>query len=552
MTNEEISDVIKLYAKLYELHGGNPFKIKSYNTASYKIDKTPVPLSGKSEEELETLDGIGKSLASKIYEINSTGSFEELNDLLQSTPEGVLQILQIKGLGPKKVQVIWKELGIESVGELLYACHENRLAQAKGFGLKTQEAVIKSIEFATANAHKFHYASVEQKAQELLNELEKVEGLAKVSFTGALRRKSEVLDELEFLVAGADAISSLQKSALLQEWTQGENYVSGKVASVPVKIFTCLPDEFSTKLFYTTSSKAHLDLLTIPPSFSDAASEEAIYQSMGLPYILPELREGTREVELATKKQLPVLVELSDLRGSLHNHSTWSDGLNTLEEMAIACKNMGLEYLGICDHSKTAFYANGLKEDRIVQQHQEIEELNKKLAPFKIFKGIESDILGDGSLDYSRDVLATFDFVVASVHSNLKMTEEKAMSRLIPAIENPYTTILGHPTGRLLLVREGYPVDHRRMIDACAANGVVIELNAHPYRLDLDWRWIDYALNKGVKISINPDAHNTEGFFDMYYGICVARKGFLTKQMCFNAMKLEEISAYFAARKARI
>ncbi len=552
MTNDEISEIIKLYARLYELHGGNPFKIKSYNAASFKIDKTAVPLVGKSEEELEQLDGIGKSLASKIYEINATGSFEELNDLLQETPEGVLQILQIKGLGPKKVQVIWKELGIESIGELLYACHENRLAQAKGFGLKTQEAVIKSIEFATANAHKFHYATVEQKAKELLTELTKLPQVSKVSFTGALRRKCEVLDELEFVVAGEDVVSILGQSNLLENFRMEEEFIIGKVASVPVKIYTCKEAEFAVKLFTTTSTPEHLNLLPSVNLSGSYANEEDIYSSIALPFIVPELREGTREVNLAESNQLPRLIELSDLRGSLHNHSTWSDGLNTLEEMALACRNMNLEYFGICDHSKTAFYASGLKEEQIIAQHKEIDELNKKLAPFKIFKGIESDILGDGSLDYSGEVLATFDFVVASVHSNLKMTLEKAMSRLLPAIENPYTTILGHPTGRLLLVREGYPVDHKKMIDACAANGVVIELNAHPYRLDLDWRWIDYALSKGVKISINPDAHNTDGFHDMYYGICVARKGFLTKEMCFNAMNLDEISAYFAQRKARI
>ena len=552
MTNDEISEIIKLYARLYELHGGNPFKIKSYNAASFKIDKTAVPLAGKSEEELEQLDGIGKSLASKIYEINAAGSFEELNDLLQETPEGVLQILQIKGLGPKKVQVIWKELGIESIGELLYACHENRLAQAKGFGLKTQQSVIKSIEFATANAHKFHYATVEQKAIELLTELTKLPQVNGVSFTGALRRKCEVLDELEFVVAGNNAAVSVEQSNLLENLLTEEGLISGKLHSVPVKIYTCMADEFALKLFSTTAAPDHMQLLPQINTQTSYSSEQEIYRSIALPYIEPELREGTTEVELAKSNQLPGLIELSDLKGSLHNHSTWSDGLNTLEEMALACRGMNLEYFGICDHSKTAFYASGLKEEQIIAQHKEIDELNKKLAPFKIFKGIESDILGDGSLDYSSEVLATFDFVVASVHSNLKMTLEKAMSRLLPAIENPYTTILGHPTGRLLLVREGYPVDHKKMIDACAANGVVIELNAHPYRLDLDWRWIDYALNKGVKISINPDAHNTDGFHDMYYGICVARKGFLTKEMCFNAMNLDEISAYFAQRKARI
>lgn len=553
MTNEEIADVIKHYANLYELHGGNPFKIKSYNTASYKIDKTLVPLAGKSEEELAQLEGIGKSLAIKIYEINSTGSFEELNDLLQSTPEGILQMMRIKGLGPKKVQIIWKELGIESVGELVYACHENRLAQAKGFGLKTQESILKSIAFAQANAFKFHYAQMEQTALELLKQIQQMPEVNQVSFTGALRRKCEVLDEMELLVAGENLdniIKALTHDALLTEAEVHTNLVQGKVAGLPVKIYLTLSENFATTLFETTATAEHKKLL--PQVVSVAASEEDIYKSFGLPYIEPELREGTTEIDKAKSGTLPKLIELSDLKGILHNHSTWSDGLNTLEEMAIACRDMGYAYLGMCDHSKSAFYASGLKEDQVLKQQEEVDALNKKMAPFKIFKGIESDILGDGSLDYSPDILKTFDFIVASVHSNLKMTEEKAMSRLIPAIENPHTTILGHPTGRLLLVREGYPVDHKKMIDACAANGVIIELNAHPYRLDIDWRWIDYALNKGVKISINPDAHNTAGYLDMYYGVCVARKGFLTKELCFNAMNLEEISSHFANRKTRI
>ncbi|NNM15678.1 MAG: PHP domain-containing protein, partial [Bacteroidia bacterium] len=238
--------------------------------------------------------------------------------------------------------------------------------------------------------------------------------------------------------------------------------------------------------------------------------------------------------------------------GILHNHSTYSDGQNSLQEMAEHCKELGFEYLGICDHSKSAFYANGMSADTIKKQHKEIDELNKKLAPFKILKGIESDILHSGSLDYEDDVLASFDFIVASVHSGLKMDKEKATKRLITAIENPLTTILGHPTGRLLLAREGYPIDHKKVIDACAKNDVVIELNAHPYRLDLDWRWIQYALSKRVMISINPDAHHVDGYGDMYYGVCVARKGALGKAMTFNTKSLKEIEDYFQKRKKNI
>jgi DNA polymerase (family 10) len=302
-----------------------------------------------------------------------------------------------------------------------------------------------------------------------------------------------------------------------------------------------------------TGNKEHADELALKLVNTEVngKSEHGIYELAGIPFIEPELREGLNEFALAADNKLPELISYSDLRGTLHNHSTWSDGVHTLEEMAKFCRDdLKLSYLGICDHSKSAFYANGLSEIRVAAQHREIDELNIKLAPFHIFKGIESDILYDGSLDYSNDILATFDFVVASVHSILKMNEEKATERLIKAIENPFTTILGHPTGRLLLSRSGYPIDHRKVIDACAANKVIIEINANPLRLDLDWRWQQYAIEKGVLLSINPDAHRKEGFYDMHYGTLIARKGSVSKHNCLNAMDLEQIKLLFNTGKS--
>jgi DNA polymerase (family 10) len=281
-------------------------------------------------------------------------------------------------------------------------------------------------------------------------------------------------------------------------------------------------------------------------------SEEEIYTTIGLDFVPPPIREGKYELEMAQNHHVPKLITDKDIKGILHAHSTYSDGLKSLEIMATRCKELGYEYLGFTDHSQSAFYANGLKPDRIIEQHNEIDELNKKLHPFKIFKGIESDILGDGSLDYDNKVLQSFDFIIASIHSNLKMTEEKATARLIAAIKNPYTTILGHPTGRLLLAREGYPIDHKAVIDACAKHNVVIELNANPFRLDLDWRWIQYAKEKDVLISINPDAHSLEGLNDVHYGIKVAQKGGLNKEFTFNSKSRENISLFFANRKANI
>lgn len=532
MNNEEIADALKLTAQLMELHNENPFKVKSLLAASFRIDKLDRVLEQVPIEELESIDGIGKSLASKIQELNTIGTTKELQTLLEKTPLGVIEMLGIKGIGPKKVQLLWKELELESVGELLYACNENRLVELKGFGEKTQELVRKAIEFKLASNGFYHYAKAEAVAVQLVDFIQKKYAPRHLSITGALRRKCELVEKIEILCT----TPSMDISEFSNE------------AGIPLEIISCNEMEFASRLFQTTGSFEHLTKLNFDSS-ANYDSEESIYQHHNISFVEPELREGRQELELASDNKLPRLIELADLKGILHNHSKYSDGQNTLKEMALYAKELGYEYLGICDHSQSAFYASGMKADKIVAQHLEIEQLNQELFPFKIFKGVESDILNDGNLDYPEEILKSFDFIVASVHSNLKMNEEKATARLIRAIENPYTTILGHPTGRLLLSREGYPIDHKKIIDACAANGVIMELNAHPYRLDIDWRWIPYCLEKGVKISINPDAHKTTGYHDMYYGCCVARKGMLSKEMCFNALSRVEIEAHFLARK---
>jgi DNA polymerase (family 10) len=532
MSTEEIAKALKITAQLMELHEVNPFKIKSIANAAYKLDKTDIDLNGKSLQELEQIEGIGKGIAAKINELQTTGDLKELSEMVAITPVGVIKMLRIKGIGPKKVRQLWKELEVESVGELLYACNENRLITLKGFGAKTQAEVKKQIEFFQTNIGKFHYASVEAFAIDLVAYLKEKYKTDLISLTGAMRRKNEVIDSIEVLVATDEdvTIDTFENSH-----------------RVKVELIKCSANDFYKRLFETTNApEFNIDGFKFLESVKN---EEELFTLNQLQYIEPELRENTAVVDLAREHKIPRLIELTDLKGILHNHSTYSDGMNTLKEMAVYCKELGYEYLGICDHSQSAFYAEGLKPDRVAEQHKEIEELNKQLFPFKIFKGIESDILNDGSLDYTEDVLQSFDFIVASVHSNLKMDKEKATARLIKAIENPYTTILGHPTGRLLLSRPGYPIDHQKVIDACAANNVIIELNAHPYRLDIDWRWIPYCLEKGVKISINPDAHEKSGYHDMYFGTCVARKGMLTKEMCFNALPLAEIELYFNNRK---
>jgi DNA polymerase (family 10) len=551
MTTEEIADTLELTAKLMELHEENPFKVKAVAGGAYRLGKTRIELAGKTQDEIAQIEGIGKGIAAKISELLEKGTTAELEELKSKTPQGVIEIMNIKGLGPKKVRQLWLELKIESVGELLYACNENRLIDLKGFGTKTQESVKQNIEFALNNSGKLHYANAERLALTLLNGLKKVKGVfEEVSFTGELRRRNNIITKIELLCAVSDldrAKTGLSNAGYTED-EEIENTFSSGNAGCPVFIYLCEPDNFYKELFLTTGSGDFIhDFLEV--EMDAPGSEEAIFESLDLQYIEPELRESTNIISLAEGNKIPGLIEYKDLKGSLHNHSSYSDGMHSLEEMAVHCKSLGFEYLGICDHSQSAFYADGLKPETVLIQQQEIEKLNVQLAPFKIFKGIESDILNDGGLDYTEDILKTFDFVVASVHSNLKMTEEKANVRLIKAIENPYTTILGHPTGRLLLARPGYPIDHKKIIDACAANGVIIELNAHPYRLDIDWTWIPYCLEKGVKISINPDAHQKEGYYDMQYGVYSARKGMLDKQNCFNAMSLAEMEKYFVSRK---
>lgn len=531
MTTEDIADALDITAKLLELHNENPFKIKAISNAAYKLGKTRIDVSNLTLNELMEIEGVSKSIAEKIISLTTTGTTPELQELLSKTPKGVIEMLGVKGLGPKKVRQLWQELDLESVTDLLYACYENRLVELKGFGEKTQNTIIQNIEFKIKNNGKFHFAYAEKIGLPIIEAIKTETDL--VSFTGAMHRKCEIIDEIDILI-GDENIDT-------------ENYES---TTIPINFIKVNPAVFYKTLVETSSTKEHLEGINFNKiEIKKYTSEEEIYKNLNIQYCEPELREGLFEIEKAKNNTLPKLIEYSELKGVLHNHTTYSDGMNTLEEMATYCKELGYEYLGICDHSQTAVYADGLKVESILKQQEEIDKLNKQLYPFKIFKGIESDILGNGDLDYEEDILKSFDFIVASVHANLKMDEDKATARLLKAIENPYTTILGHPTGRLLLGRPGYPINHKKIIDACAANNVVIELNAHPYRLDIDWRWIPYCIEKGVKISINPDAHQKAGYHDMRYGTLVARKGLLTKDNCLNAMDLNTFEQYIKNKR---
>lgn len=558
MDNRSIARKFKLLGQLMELHGENSFRTKATANVAYKLDKLPFAISDTTLAQLGTVPGIGASTAQKVEALLATGTLPELDEYVAKTPMGVLEMLNIKGLGPKKIQVVWQTLGIESVGELYYACNENRLIEAKGFGLKTQEDIKKAIEFSMSSQGWSLYANVALIALDLFTKIRKqLPEPQLISFTGDFRRKNEVLQEVNLLVGGsAEQVLSLVLSLpgfVADPLTEPDGTITlNSAQGIRFKLIPVEESSFHKQLVLTTGSETHLQQLgKIAADIPQLESEEAIYQALGLDYIEPELREGLDEVALARENRLPQLITFADLRGSLHNHSTYSDGVNTLEEMARYCRDeLKLDYLGICDHSKTAVYANGLPIERVQAQWAEIDRLNVAMAPFRIFKGIESDILSDGSLDYPDEILAGFDFVVASIHSNLKMDEQRATERLIKAIENPYTTMLGHPTGRLLLSRGGYPIDFKRVIDACAANGVAIEINANPLRLDLDWRWHRYAVEKGVMLSINPDAHRTSGFHDMHYGVYVARKGGVDANNCLNALNAEDLATWFSRKSS--
>ncbi len=561
--NKTIIRQLRLAGTLLELHGENQFKIRSYVNAVFPLERLEQPLYQLPPEEISNLQGIGKSIAANIQEILETGTFPLLEELLAKTPEGILRMLGIKGLGPKKVQQIWQEIGIEDPEALLQACEENKLAKVKGFGAKTQETIKEALLFTKENQGRLRYADclpIAEKLKELLQQK-----FSMVELAGELRRCMEVITNICLVVGHEDAAAVWDELNKLNE-LQAESSCCGPYAwrgkleetQLPVEVHVAAPEQFASALVVFTGSDAHLGtplsngrtLLQLAREKA-YATEEAIYQEAGLAWVAPELREGRGELALAAEDALPQLIQYTDFKGILHNHSTYSDGKNTLREMAAYCRELGFQYVGMSDHSQSAFYAGGLQIERVRQQHKEIDALNQEMGPFRIFKGIESDILADGSLDYPADQLAEFDFIVASVHANLNMSLQKATDRLLTAIANPFTTILGHPTGRLLLRRAGYPIDHKAVIDACAAHGVIIEINANPWRLDIDWRWVSYALEQGVWISVNPDAHETAGYHDMYFGMLAGRKGGLTAERCFNAQPLEVVAKHFEHRKQK-
>jgi DNA polymerase (family X) len=551
VSNRKIAKLFKLGASLLELHDDNSFKSRAYENAAFTVRQIEAPLSEMTEAQLESFTGIGKNLAKKIVQISRTGSYEELDRLQELTPPGLLELIRIKGIGAKKTKILWEQTGITSPETLLEACKANKLVDVKGFGKKTQENYIELIHFYFESKNKYLFAEAEAEMLEIQKHLARNSAVDKVVYTGEMRRNLPVITKIEFLLqlrpghVPDEVLKQNEDAVSIHE----DGYRSAYL-DIPVYFYEVKQGEnWFEALMRTTGSEEHLNLLKQVPA-EGVESEEDIYKANNLPYIIPEMREGRDEFESMKDISPKDIISLNNIKGCLHNHSTYSDGGKTVEEMALYCKGMGLQYFGICDHSQTAVYAGGMKPFKVKEQWKEVDRLNQQLAPFKIFKGIESDILSDGSLDYDESLLKGFDFVVASVHSGLKMKEQDANKRLLKAIENPYTTILGHMTARLLLLRAAFPVDHKLIIDACVANNVVIEINSDPRRLDMDWKWYSYAMKKGILFSINPDAHETTEMHNMYFGVCVARKGGITNNRVLNTFTLSEVESYFNSKKS--
>lgn len=555
ISNSHISELLELTGKLLTLHNKDENRAKAFGAISFNIDRLTEPLFEMDTLDIQKIRGIGKSLATSIEEIKSSGTLAELEGLIAETPEGVMELFKVKGLGVKKIKTLWRELGIDNLNELKIACENGKIAETKGFGLKTQESILASLVFIQAQAGKLRMDKAKELSDHIFSILAEIYPEAKVS--GQIANASDVVDELCFLVPLNGFASKKPLPSVFEEDFGASSPFSwrGSFEGNAMKLvihFVLEKDFVSSQIIYSShenhlkyiSPKAGQNLFAFLKNHTFQSEQEA-YELFGSQFIPAELRVGQGEFDLVAAEGLEQLITFEDLKGTVHNHSTYSDGRHSLRDMATFCKEeLKLQYFGIADHSQSASYAGGLLPAKLVQQWEEIDQLNKELAPFKILKGIESDILANGSLDYENDILKEFDYVVASIHSGLNMDIEKATDRLIKAIENPFTTILGHPTGRLLLSRKGYPLDFKKIIDACAANNVIMELNASPYRLDIDWRLIPYCLEKGVKISINPDAHSMAGLLDMKYGVSVARKAGLTKAMTFNAMALNEMEAF--------
>jgi DNA polymerase (family 10) len=564
ISKKDIAAILQEIGKLLELKGENPFKSRAYLAAARTIETMESDITSLVEEgTLSSIKGIGTALEKKITELITTGQLEYYENLKASIPPGLLEMIRIQNLGPKKIRALHEKLNITTVGELEYACIENRLVGLPGFGRKTQDNILTGIELLKRYNERHLYSEIIEEAEDLLNIIHNNRYVVNACLAGSIRRLSETVKDIDIVVSTekplklSDFFTALPQVAEIT--AKGSTKVSVLLESgVQTDLRIVTEQQYPYALHHFTGSKEHNVAMRSRAKKMDikineyglfggngliisCRSEEGIFSTLGLSFINPELRENTGEIEAAGNGQIPELIRESDIRGLLHIHTNASDGSDSLESIVRDAREMGLEYIGISDHSRSAYYAGGLSIDDIKKQHEQIDRINESEPDFFILKGIESDILPDGSLDYDDSILSTFDFVIGAIHSNFGMPMDEMNTRIMKAIENPFLTILAHPTGRLLLAREPYRIDMEKIIDHAAEMGKFIELNANPHRLDLDWRFCRYAKNKKVKIAINPDAHNADGLRHIKFGINIARKGWITSLDCINCLGHEEI-----------
>jgi DNA polymerase (family X) len=582
MTKSEIAAVLEEVAALLELKGENPFKIRAYTNAARSLETFGGNISNLQDEEgLSKIPGIGKSIAEKIKELAATGSLKYLEELRTEFPAAILELFSISGLGAKKIKALYEQLQVSSIEQLRLACETGRVAELPGFGETTQTKICKAIEERAKHSGYFQFGQIAGEAETMRSDLAGHPDALQVDVAGSYRRRKEIVRDLDLLVATkkAEAITKFFVAHPLVESiiAQGPTKSSVRLRSgVQCDLRVVSSAEYPFALAYFTGNKEHnielrsralkrgwtlneyrLAPLPVDPKakkkrpikeIPKVRDEADLHRAVDLDFIAPELRENTGEFEAAEKHSLPKLIELENLRGTFHCHTIASDGHNSLEEMAEAAQALGLEYLGIADHSRSSIQAHGIDEAQLRTQVAAIRELNKKFNGFRLFAGVECDILRDGSLDFPDEVLSQLDYVVVSVHSVFNLSEADMTRRVIRAMENRFVTMLAHPTGRLLLRREPYKIDIPAILDAAARTGTWIELNAAPKRLDLDWRWWPLAKQKGVKCVINPDAHRTERLQDLWFGIGIARKGWLTKDDVVNCLPLGKIEKALQAK----
>jgi DNA polymerase (family 10) len=577
MDKSEVAAVLEEIAVLLELQGENPFRANAYAKAGRTLAQLETNLEDAvAAGTLDQIPGIGATLRDKITMLVTTGKLPFYDDLKAKTPPGWLQMLRLPGMGPKKVKALSDQLGIDDLVKLKDACEKGAIATLKGFGAKTQKNILEGLAFLDQMGNRVRLDQALLIAESIVAELRKVPGIRRMELCGSVRRRKETIRDIDILVSAKDAAPIMDAFVKLPNVQKvvghGDTKSSVTMAGIDHNMQRVLINadlrvvsdaQFPFALNYFTGSKEHnirlrqraidygfkLNEYDLAGAKKNIKEEADIYRALDLDYVPPELREDTGEIDAAAKKELPELLELGDIQGVFHNHTTWSDGAASLEQMAEAARALGYQYLGIADHSQSLTVANGLTPERVRKQHKDIDALNAKAKGFRLFKGIECDILADGGLDYDDEVLASFEYVVASVHSHFNQTQEEMTARIIKAIRHPCVTMLGHATGRLLLRRDAYKVDLEAVLQAAAKAGAMIEINANPYRLDLDWIHCKRAKALGVKLVINPDAHATEEIAFTRFGVDVARRGWLEKDDVFNTKTLAQVAKELEKRK---